>query len=89
LMKTALEKAQSIDPDKVAAAIGNGIKFDSPFGYAMMISRPDQGNPKTIDALYAPIMGTLKEGKIKVLESMPIEEAFQYIKKSQIFGVYK
>ncbi|MGD0919599.1 MAG: ABC transporter substrate-binding protein [Thermodesulfobacteriota bacterium] len=89
LMKTALEKAQSIDPDKVAAVIGNGIKFDSPFGHAMMISRPDQSNPKTIDGLYAPIMGTLKEGKIKVLDSLSIEEAFGYIKKSRIFGEYK
>jgi ABC-type branched-subunit amino acid transport system substrate-binding protein len=89
LMKTALEKAQSLDPDKVAAVIGNGLKFESPFGYAMMISRPDQGNPKTIDALYAPIIGTLKGGKIKVLDSLSIEQAFQYIKKSQIFGVYK
>jgi branched-chain amino acid transport system substrate-binding protein len=89
LMKTALEKAQSIDPDKVAAVIGNGLKFDSPFGHAMMISRPDQGNPKTIDALYAPIMGTLKEGKIKVLDSLSIEEAFGYIKKSKVFGEYK
>ena len=89
LMKTALEKAQSIDPDKVAAVIGNGLKFDSPFGHAMMVSRPDQANPKTIDALYAPIMGTLQEGKIKVLDSLSIEQSFQYIKKSQIFGVYK
>jgi branched-chain amino acid transport system substrate-binding protein len=89
LMKTALEKAQSIDPDKVAEVIGTGLKFDSPFGHAMMISRPDQSNPKTIDALYAPIMGTLQEGKIKVLESLSIEEAFGYIKKSKIFGEYK
>jgi branched-chain amino acid transport system substrate-binding protein len=89
LMKTAMEKAQSIDPDNVAAVIGNGLKFDSPFGHAIMISRPDQGNPKTIDALYAPIMGTLKEGKIKVLESLSIEDGFGYIKKSKIFGEYK
>lgn len=89
LMKTALEKAQSIDPDKVAAVIGNGLKLDSPFGHTMMISRPDQGNPKTIDALYAPIMGTLKDGKLKVLDTPSLDEAFGYIKKSRIFGEYK
>jgi hypothetical protein len=55
----------------------------------MMVSRPDQANPKTIDALYAPIMGTLQEGKIKVLDSLSIDQSFQYIEKSQIFGVYK
>jgi branched-chain amino acid transport system substrate-binding protein len=88
LLIEALEQAQSIDPDKVAAAIANGLAFDSPFGPAMMISRPDQGNPRTIDALYGINMATFEKGKVKVIDIISVEKAFELIKKSEIFGVY-
>jgi hypothetical protein len=88
LLKTALESAQSIDPDKVAAAIGSGLKFDTPFAPAMMISRPDRDNSRTIDAVYGTNIATWEEGKVKIVHTISPEEAFEYIKKSGVFGVY-
>jgi branched-chain amino acid transport system substrate-binding protein len=88
LLETALEEAQSTDPDKVAAVIANGLKFDAILGPGMMISRPDQGNPRTIDALYGMNMATFEEGKAKVIDTISAEEAFELIKKCGVFGVY-
>jgi len=88
-LKGALENAQSLDPDKVAAVMANGFKFDSPFGPGVMISRPDQGNPRTTDTLYEFIMGTMEAGKIKVLDTVSRDEAFELIKRCGVFGVYK
>jgi len=88
LLETALEQAQSTDPDKVAAVIANGLKFDAIAGPAMMISRPDQGNPRTVDALYGMNMATFEEGKVKVIDIVSPEEAFELVKESGVFGVY-
>jgi hypothetical protein len=88
LLRAALESAQSIDPDKLAAVIGNGLKYDTPFGPAMMISRPDMNNPKTIDAVFGTNMATVEKGKIKLIHTISVKEAFDYVKKSGAFGVY-
>jgi len=89
VLKDALEKAQSIDPVKVAQVIATGLRFDTPYGPGMMISRPDQGNPRTIDALHAPVMGTLEGRKLKVLDALSPDKAFELIKKCRVFGVYQ
>ena len=88
LLRAAVESAQSIDPDKLAAVIGNGLKYDTPFGPAMMISRPDMNNPKTIDAVFGTNMATVEKGKIKLIHTISVKEAFDYVKKSGAFGVY-
>jgi len=54
----------------------------------MMISRPDQGNPRTVDALYGMNMATFEEGKVKVIDIVSPEEAFELVKESGVFGVY-
>jgi len=89
LLKTALENAKSTEPDKVAAVISNGLRFNSHIGPGMMISRPDQNNPRTIDALYGQTMATIEEGKAKVLARVSTDEAFDLIKKIGVFGPYK
>jgi hypothetical protein len=55
----------------------------------MMISRPDKGNPRTVDAVYGINLSTIEKGKIKVALTMSPEKSFEYIKKFKIFGVYK
>jgi branched-chain amino acid transport system substrate-binding protein len=76
-----LEKAQSIDPAKVAAVIGSGMKFDSLSGPSMMIPRPDMGNPRTVDMIYAQFVKRIEGGKGKPLDTISIEEALTYNKK--------
>lgn len=79
----ALQKAQSLDPDKVAAVIGNGMEFDSPQAPAVMISRPDLGNPKTVDALFGSYIGRVEGGKAKQIDTITREQAMKYIEKSR------
>jgi len=82
-LMAALEQAQSLDPDKVAAVIGNGMKFETPQAPAMMISRPDLGNPKTVDALYEAYIGRVRGGKAELIDTISLELAFDYVKKSR------
>lgn len=89
LLKTAFEKSGSIDPNKVGAVISNGLRFETFQAPAMMISRPDQKNYRTIDALYGCYIGTIENGKLKVFNTISPDEGFEYIKKSKVFGVYK
>jgi SH3-like domain-containing protein len=55
----------------------------------MTISRPDMGNAtRTVDTVYATDIGTVEKSKVKLLHRISLDEAFGYIKKSKIFGVY-
>ncbi len=89
MLRGALEAAQSVDPEKVAAAIAKGLKFDTPFGRAMTISRPDMGiATRNVDTLYATIIGTVEKGKPKIVHRITLEEAYDYVKNSKVFGTY-
>ena len=50
-LRAALQQAGSLDTDKVADVIGNGLKYEGPTGAAQMISRPDMGNNRTVDSV--------------------------------------
>ncbi len=77
----ALKQAQSLDVDDVAAVIANGLKFESPQAPAMMISRPDMGNPRTVDALYAAYMGRVEGGKAKQFDTITLEQALKNVER--------
>lgn len=76
-----LEQAQSLDPDKVAAVIGNGMRFETTEGPSMMIARPDLGNPRTVDLLLTGYIKRVEGGKGKLIATIPIEQAFEYNKR--------
>ena len=73
-----LEQAQSLDPDKVAAVISNGMRFESPHALGIMISRPDMGNPRTVDALYETYIGRIEGGKAKLIHTISAEKGLEY-----------
>jgi len=79
----ALQKAQSIDPDAVAAVIGSGLEFDSPQAPAMMISRPDMGNDRTVDALFEAYMARFEGGKAVHIDTITFDDALKYVVKSR------
>ena len=79
-LMAGLEQAQSLDPDKVAAVISNGMKFESAFGSSMMISRPDFGNPRTVDTLVETYITRIEKGKSKLIYKIPIEQGLKYNK---------
>ena len=78
-MLAGLEQAQSLDPDKVAAVIGNGMKYESGAGPAMMISRPDVGNPRTIDTLFVSYIGKITGGDAELIRTISLEEGLKYV----------
>lgn len=81
LLKAALEKAGTIDSQVVADTIHAGLEFESPYGKAKMVSRPDLGNDLVCDALWAIVVGRVESGKYTVLKEMTFDEAYEYNKK--------
>jgi ABC-type branched-subunit amino acid transport system substrate-binding protein len=79
-----LQKAQSLDPEKVAAALAGGLEFDTASGRAQMISRPDLKNPRTVDAVYTTYIAKMSNGKANVVATLTPSQGRDYLKK--IFG---
>jgi ABC-type branched-subunit amino acid transport system substrate-binding protein len=89
VLKAALLRAQTTDPEKVAAAIAGGLKFEAPFGPGLTIARPDMNNPaRAVDAVFGTNMATVQNGKLKVVQAVSAEEAFDFVKRAKVFGVY-
>jgi len=76
-----LEQAQSLDPDKVAEVIGNGMKFKSLGVPAMMVKPPIPGNNRTIDLLLTTYVKKVENGKAKVLTKIDLDEGLRYWKR--------
>jgi ABC-type branched-subunit amino acid transport system substrate-binding protein len=88
LLEAGIRKAQSLDSQAVADAIGSGLEFDSADGHGKMISRPDLGNDRTVDCVYETTISKIQGDKAVVQEVIPIEKGtaeaqayFQKIKK--------
>jgi ABC-type branched-subunit amino acid transport system substrate-binding protein len=77
-LAAALEKAGTLDTDKLASLIGSGFKFESPNGDVQMISRPDLGNNRTVDSVATSYLKRIKGGQPTLLGTIPQEEALQY-----------
>jgi hypothetical protein len=85
MLLAAFNKCQSIDTGKVAAAIAGGLKFDSPQGPALMVSRQDMGNSRAVDTLYETYLHTIERGKVKLVSTVSVEEGLEYINKTGVF----
>jgi branched-chain amino acid transport system substrate-binding protein len=79
LLIAALEQAQSLDSDKVAAHIAKGMKFMSPQAQAMTISRPDLNNPRCVDTLFEVNVGRIKKGISEEIAYIPLDEGLKYL----------
>jgi branched-chain amino acid transport system substrate-binding protein len=79
-LMNGLSKAQSLDPEKVAAVMGNGMKFDTVAGPAVMVARPDMGNTRTVDIQLTAYMRKVEQGKAKILSTITLDEGYQYLK---------
>jgi branched-chain amino acid transport system substrate-binding protein len=76
-----LRKANSLDTDKVAAAIGSGMEFDSIFGRVRMVARPDCKNPRTVSVIVPVSMLKIADGKSQLLRKMSLEDVNRYNKE--------
>jgi branched-chain amino acid transport system substrate-binding protein len=74
-LRTALQQAGSLDTDKVAAVLNNGMKYSTATGDGKMIARPDIGTTRTADSVSNFYMKQIVNGKIQVLATIPADEA--------------
>jgi len=61
----AVKKADSLDPDKVIAAIGRDFEVNTPMGTSKFFTRPDLGNHKYCDIASTVLIGLVKDGKVE------------------------
>jgi hypothetical protein len=80
-MMAGIKQAKSLDTDKVAEVMSKGMRFEGINGSGKMISRPDVGNPKTVDVLYAQIIKQSVKGKPKILANLTPEDAYEFNQK--------
>jgi branched-chain amino acid transport system substrate-binding protein len=82
MLQAGIQKAQSIDPDKIAAALHTGLSFENLEGPAMVVPRPDLGNPKKATDLAVGLgIMQVKNGKIVQIDSISTKEAFAVLKQ--------
>ena len=70
----------SLDADKVAATLSNGMKYESLNGPSQMINRPDLGNDRTVDSVSTFYMKKINNGKAEQLTTATAEEALDYMR---------
>ena len=80
-LRTALQQAGSIDVDKVAAVLNSGMKFDSPQGPMMMMSRLDVGNPRTVDSVGTNYIKQIVNGKANIIATIVCNNRWLIFKK--------
>jgi branched-chain amino acid transport system substrate-binding protein len=81
LMMAGIQKAQSLDPEKIKTVMDKGIRFRSAGGEAMLVSRPDEGNNRVCDVVTAINVKRVEGGKAKKIAYISIEEAYEFNKK--------
>jgi ABC-type branched-subunit amino acid transport system substrate-binding protein len=78
ILKTALQKVGSLDVDKVADAIGSGLRWEGAEGKGAMVPRLDLGNSRTVDSVMAWDMKIIKSGKMQYLDTIDLDKAIAY-----------
>lgn len=81
IMTEGIKQANSIDTDKVTEVMSKGMRFEGIMGSGKMISRPDQGNSRTVDLLYGDTIKQTVNGKAKIIVRLTTEEAYEFNKK--------
>ena len=72
---TAIQKAGSVDVDKVAAVLSNGMTWTSPVGEQKMVSRPDMGNSRTVDSVTSFYIKQIQNGKPQLIATINLADA--------------
>jgi branched-chain amino acid transport system substrate-binding protein len=81
LMIAGIQKAKSVDPEKVKAVMDQGIRFTSASGEVTSVARPDLGNKRACDIVLAFNMKKIVGGKIQKVAYIPVEEALEINQK--------
>ena len=82
LLVAALQKAGSLDSQKVADTIAAGMEFPAPLGEGKTVPRPDMGNPRCVDSMYYTYMSQITDGKANVVGEVDFTQGQAYIDKA-------
>ena len=82
LLVAALQKAQSLDSQKVADTIAAGMEFPAALGQGKTVPRPDMGNTRCVDSMYYTYMSQITGGKAKVVGEVDFTQGQAYIQKA-------
>jgi len=77
-LKTAIQKTGSLDTTVLAAAIGNGLQFETAVGTIQMVSRPDFGNSRTVDSLAISYVKKMNGTQPELLDTVNLEDGLKY-----------
>jgi branched-chain amino acid transport system substrate-binding protein len=77
-LTAALEQAGSLDTDKVAAVISNGMKYEGVTGSFQMVPRRDLGNSRTTDSIMSYYLKEVVGGEPKLISTVGLDEASTY-----------
>jgi branched-chain amino acid transport system substrate-binding protein len=77
----AIQKADSLETDKVAAAFSSGLEFECPCGPVKMVSRPDKGNDRTIDSVAGGYIKAIEGGKPVLIDTISLTDALGYFQQ--------
>jgi proline racemase len=81
LMMAGIQKAQSLDPEKIKAVMDKGLRFTSASGEVMTVTRPDQGNNRACDIVVSFNVKKIEGGKAKKIDYISVEESYETNKK--------
>jgi branched-chain amino acid transport system substrate-binding protein len=79
-LRAAWVQAGSVDTEKVAEVLSNGLEYESLFGPMQMISRPDLGNDRTTDSVQTYYIRQTQNGQPKLVATISPEEALSYMR---------
>jgi branched-chain amino acid transport system substrate-binding protein len=77
----AIEKADSIDVDKVAQVIADGLSWDSPASSFKSIPRTDMGITRCVDSVISFNMMKMTDGVPEVIGDIPLNDSEKYYYK--------
>jgi len=79
-LKAAMQQTGSLDIDKLADALGNGLKYESPTGFGQMINRTDLGIDRTMDSITSMSIKQVVNGQPVLVATVPLEDALNSVR---------
>jgi branched-chain amino acid transport system substrate-binding protein len=80
LFRAAVQKAGSLDVDKVAAVISSGLEYEGPTGKGKMVDRPDLGQKRTVDSICSYYFKKIVNGKVTQTYNIGFDEGLKYFR---------
>jgi branched-chain amino acid transport system substrate-binding protein len=84
LLKAGMQKAGSIETEKVKAVLDAGLDFQNVSGPMRTVPRPDLKNSRAVESIAAMPVKKIVGGKAILQENLTIDQSYTYCKK--IFG---